>query len=284
MNVAARHHHAHYNEDGVKAISDLAPGEKVAVVKRAGQYIGSQSRRTLARPGARFSATCCFDRRARSIARRIGGAGGRAVAMKPDVTRLALAEAERCLEVSLESFGAVHILVNTAGISSGATGTQFVAVVEITREYWDGDDASIEPGVLNCSRAGLPRFSARVDGRMVNSTSDAGRGGGEPPFSTYAVAGGAVVPVSRALGKEGGRYPTNATCVSPGATPPRATAAARGPQGQEAILRAYPGGSGLGRPGQPADVANAVACLCSDVSRFGVGRPLSVGGGHSMVN
>lgn len=254
---------------------------KVALVTGAGQHIGAEICHTLSREGASVVVTDYFVDRAETVAAAIRDAGGKAVALKADVT---LAEdAEKAVAAAISELGGLHILVNNAGISPKGTATQFVTFAQSTRENWDGDIQVVQYGVLNFCKAVLPHFQEQHYGKIINIISDAGRVG-EPRLSTYSMAKGGVVAFSKALAKEVGKDRINVNCVSPGATPPPDREGGRDPERQQAIMRAYPIARGLGRLGIPSDLANAVAYFASDVSEFATGQLLSVSGGYSMVD
>jgi NAD(P)-dependent dehydrogenase (short-subunit alcohol dehydrogenase family) len=90
-----------------------------------------------------------------------------------------------------------------------------------------------------------------------------------------------VVGFSKALAKEMGRFCVTVNCVSPATTETEATAAWLQAQGEQ-ISRQYPLAKGLGRLGQPADIAGAVAFLASQRAEWITGQVLSVNGGYSM--
>ncbi len=256
---------------------DLGLGGKVALVTGAGQHIGAEICRTLAREGAAVCVTDFVIERAARVAAEIVDSGGKAIAIKADVT--SAADADGAVAAAIERLGGLHILVNNAGISPKGTATQFVTFFQSNKEHWDGDIQVIQYGVLNFCKAVLPQFVNQHYGKIVNIISDAGRVG-EPRLSTYSMAKGGVVAFSKALAKEVGRDRINVNCVSPGATP----AEERDPERLAAMMRAYPIGRGLGRLGVPSDLANAVAYFASDVSEFATGQLLSVSGGYSMVD
>jgi len=90
-----------------------------------------------------------------------------------------------------------------------------------------------------------------------------------------------VMGFSKALAKEVGRYCITVNCISPGTTLTEATAAWLQAQGEQ-IMRQYPLAKGLGRLGQPSDIAHAVAFLASQRAEWITGQVLSVNGGYAM--
>jgi NAD(P)-dependent dehydrogenase (short-subunit alcohol dehydrogenase family) len=200
-----------------------------------------------------------------------------------DVTDYAAVEAGVARIVA--EFGSVDILVNNAGIPA-ATATDAVPSTgglfgQSSREQWDRTMGLITYGVLNCSRAVVGGMAERRWGRIVSVISDAGRVG-EPRLVPYSMAKAGVIGFSKALAKEMGRNCITVNCVSPATTVTDATKDWIEAQGEQ-IMRAYPLARGLGRLGQPSDIANAVAFLASERAQWITGQILSVNGGYSMV-
>jgi NAD(P)-dependent dehydrogenase (short-subunit alcohol dehydrogenase family) len=91
-----------------------------------------------------------------------------------------------------------------------------------------------------------------------------------------------VIGFTKALAKEAGRNCITVNCVSPATTVTDATKDWIATQGEQ-IMRSYPLARGLGRLGQPSDIANAVVFLASERAEWITGQVLSVNGGYSMV-
>ena len=263
---------------------DLGISGRVALVTGAGRGIGAEICRTLAADGVRIAVNDLFQERADEAAAAIRGAGGEAIGVAADVTEYASIEAAVArVEANL---GPVDILVNNAGIPAAtsqdavpSTGGFFPAS---DRASWDRTMGLITYGVLNCSRAVIGGMQGRRWGRIVNIISDAGRVG-EPRLVAYSMAKAGVIGFTKALAKEAGRFAVNVNCVSPATTVTDATRDWIEAQG-EAIMRGYPLAKGLGRLGQPSDIANAVAFLASARAEWITGQVLSVNGGYSMAD
>ncbi len=264
---------------------DLGIKDRVALVTGAGRGIGKQICLTLGDESAKVAVNDVFQERADAVAEEIRGAGGQAMGVAADVTDQE-AVAAMVQRISGE-WGSVDILVNNSGLpvitsseDASVAGGQFFS--QSDRGQWDRTMGLITYGALNCSRAVIEGMSERRWGRIISIISDAGRVG-EPRLAAYSLAKAGVVGFSKALAKEVGRYCLTVNCVSPATTETDATAAWIQAQGEQ-IMRQYPLAKGLGRLGQPADIANAVAFLASQRAEWISGQVLSVNGGYSMAD
>jgi NAD(P)-dependent dehydrogenase (short-subunit alcohol dehydrogenase family) len=262
---------------------DLGISGRVALVTGAGRGIGAEIGRTLAAEGVRVAVNDLFQERADESAEEMRRAGAEAIGVAFDVTDFAAVEAG--VRRVLDEFGQVDILVNNAGIPAATANDALPSAGGLfggtDREQWDRTMGLITYGVLNCARAVIGPMTEKRWGRIVSVISDAGRVG-EPRLVAYSMAKAGVVGFTKALAKEAGRNCITVNCVSPATTVTDATKDWIAAQGEQ-IMRAYPLARGLGRLGQPSDIANAVAFLASERAEWITGQVLSVNGGYSMV-
>jgi 2-hydroxycyclohexanecarboxyl-CoA dehydrogenase len=262
---------------------DLGIAGRTALITGAGRGIGAEIARTLAAEGVRLAVNDLFQERADESADAIRKAGGEAIGVAFDVTDLDAVTAG--VAKATEAFGAVDILVNNAGIPAesamDALPSEGGFFGGTSRASWDRTMGLITYGVLNSARAVVPGMIERKFGRIISIISDAGRVG-EPRLVAYSMAKAGVIGFTKALAKESGRHCITVNCVSPATTVTDATKDWIAAQGDQ-IMRAYPMAKGLGRLGQPSDIANAVAFLASARAEWITGQVLSVNGGYSMV-
>jgi 2-hydroxycyclohexanecarboxyl-CoA dehydrogenase len=261
----------------------------VAVVTGAGQGVGREIARVLAAEGVKVVINDYFQDRAEKIAGEICGQGGKALGLQADVTDLNQVKA-MVLEV-VDTFGPIDVLVNNAGVPVTVRSGEMKRTVfaEIDPQNWRKDIDLSYVGCLNLTNAILPSMIKRMQGKIINIISDAGRVG-EAYLSVYAGAKGAVLAFSKSLAKEVGRYAINVNCVSLGAVAHEGLSGSLNPDATpenderlQKMLKFYPIGRGLGRIGRPADVAYAVAFLASPKSCFITGQCLGVDGGFAMI-
>lgn len=259
---------------------------KTALVTGAGQGIGRSIALTLAGEGVDVAINDIAIDRASEVAKEVEALGRRSIAIKCDVSNQA--EVNDMVAKVMKEWGQIDMLVNGAGV---ATDTLFAESDK--NKDWDVAINICLYGVLNCTRAVINHMIERKTGKIVSIISDAGRVG-EPRLTTYSAAKGGIIAFSKALAKEVGRYCINVNCVSPGATLTedaikRQEALAekigeeKAKEREQAIIKAYPIGRGLGRRALPEDIGAAVTFLCSEGAAFITGQTLSVSGGYSMI-
>ncbi len=242
---------------------------KVVLVTGAARGIGRAIATRFVEEGARVAIADIDGEGAAKTAREIGRG---AVGVRIDVTdatqiRTAVAEV-------IESFGAIDVLVNNAGWDKVEP---FVKSEEAT---WDKVLAINLKGPIACSRAVLDAMIERRSGKIVSISSDAGRVGSAGE-AVYSGAKAGVIGFSKTLAREVARYgiTVNVICPGPTNTPLFQEMAGGNVQLAASLERAIP----LGRLGEPADLAGAVAFLASDDAAFVTGQTLSVSGGLTMA-
>jgi 2-hydroxycyclohexanecarboxyl-CoA dehydrogenase len=224
------------------------------------------------------------DEQGEKVVREAEGIGGKAIAVKTDVTDFASVEA--MVKKAIETFGSVDVLVNNAG---------YVSNKLFLKKPVDEYDREIKInylGVIHCTRAVLDHMVERKSGRIVTIASDSGRVG-EPREAVYSGTKGAVIAFGKAIAKEMGRYGLTVNAICPGANIPQGPGTAGKhsmwagditvemipPETKEKILSQYP----LARMGTPDDVAYAALFFASEGANYITGQTLSVSGGFSMA-
>lgn len=239
----------------------------VALVTGGGSGIGRAICERFAREGATVIAVDRNEAGAAETARLVEAAGGRALAVRADVTdRSAVEQAVRAAE---EAFGRVDILVSNAGVSLGTD------LVTIDEETWDANVDIVLKGTYLFARAVLPGMIARRKGVVLTIASVNGQTGlGEEPYSA-AKAG--VINLTQNIAVRYGKDGVRANCIAPGTirTPIWNERLAEHPDTFEKLAAWYP----LGRVGEAEDVANAALFLASDEAAWITGVTLNVDGG-----
>lgn len=241
---------------------------QVALVTGASRGIGAAIARELAGRGVRVIGTATSEDGAQRITQTLAGFEGcRGVCL--DVNDAPAAEA--LVDALVKEHGALHILVNNAGI------TRDMLAMRLKDEDWDAVlDTNLKAVFRLCRAAIRPMMKQRY-GRIVNITSVVGATG-NPGQANYAAAKAGVAGMTRALARELGSRRITVNCVAPGFIETDMTASLP-PEQQQALLAQIP----LGHLGKPADVAHAVTFLTSPQAGYITGQELHVNGGMFMA-
>jgi 3-oxoacyl-[acyl-carrier protein] reductase len=195
--------------------------------------------------------------------------GRRSFALKCDVTdREQVAAA---VERTVNELGSVDILINNAGTLDHAA--QFH---KQSPELWDRDLRVNLTGAFNCAQAVWPHMKQRGWGRIVNMASVAGTLGGFGQAS-YSTTKSGLLGLTRTLAMEGGRHGITCNAIVPGVIGTEAFNMANPEMNQRIVDRTV-----FKRPGEPQDIANAIAFLCSDLASYVTGIELNVSGGVEL--
>lgn len=202
----------------------------------------------------------------------IEAAGGKAVAVQADVADAAQVEA--MFKRVDEELGPVTGLVNNAGIN-GKTGPVDEMDAEMTMRLF----AVNAVGPFICAGAAVRRMAKKHGGNggvIVNISSAASRHGA-PTYIDYGAAKGAVDTFTIGLAKEQAEQGIRVNCVRPGATMTELSVvwSQENPDWLPWVMDQVP----LKRPGEMAEIANAVIYMLSDKSSYSTGAILDVCGG-----
>src|ERR687888_2299126 len=198
-------------------------------------------------------------------AREIQELGRRSAAIKCDVTDRAQVDAT--VARILEDFGSVDILVNNA-----ATLDHVGQFHDQSPELWERDLRVNLTGAFNCAQAVWPHMKERKWGRIVNMASVAGTLGGFGQAS-YSTTKAGLLGLTRSLALEGARHGITVNAIVPGVIGTEAFGFGSTEMNERMIRR-----TAFRRAGEPRDVANAIAFLCSDLAGYITGTELTVSG------
>ena len=204
-----------------------------------------------------------------STADEIRAMGRRSLALRCDVTDRDQVDATVARIV--DELGSVDILVNNA-----ATLDHVGQFHDQKPELWERDLRVNLTGSFNCAQAVWPHMRERGWGRIVNMASVAGTLGGFGQAS-YSTTKAGVLGLTRTLAMEGGRHGITCNAIVPGVIGTEAFHMANEAMNDRIVARTV-----LKRPGDPQDVANAIAFLCSDLAAYVTGVELNVSGGVEL--
>jgi len=195
--------------------------------------------------------------------------GRRALAVRCDVTERD--EVAAAVARTVDELGAVDILVNNAGTLDHVG--QFH---DQQPGLWERDLRVNLTGAFNCAQAVWPHMRERKWGRIVNMASVAGTLGGFGQAS-YATTKAGILGLTRTLAMEGGRHGITCNAIVPGIIGTEAFHMASSTMNERIAARTV-----FKRPGEPQDVANAIAFLCSELASYVTGIELNVSGGVEL--
>ena len=244
---------------------------KVALITGGGSGIGRATALLFSREDASVAVVDLDEPRAQAVVREIEGEGGRAIAVRCDVSQAA--DCQRAVQETVDAFGGLDILFNNAGIIRRAS------VLEISEDDWDRAMAVNVKSIYLMSKYAIPVMAQTGGGAIVNTGSGWGLVGGRNAVS-YCASKGAVVNMTRAMALDHAAQKIRINCVCPGDTDTgmlRSEAQQLG-AATEAFL-AEAADRPLQRVGKPEDIAQAALYLSSEASSFVTGTTLVVDGG-----
>ena len=248
---------------------------KVAVVTGSSSGVGRATAELLAELGA--AVVVNYNRGAEAADEVVAGIrsrGGQAIAVQADVRQDA--DCRRLIQSAVDEFGALHILVNNAGM------THFIAhddLEAVTDEVWDDIIGANLRGVFNCSRAAAAHMRAAGEGAIVNVSSVAGAGGGGSSIPYAASKAGVNVitkSLARVLGPE-----IRINTIAPGFIEGRWLRGGLGEQTYEAGRKRLSETAPLRGVATPETCADAIVALI-ERNVFVTGQTVTVDGGATL--
>ena len=247
-------------------MSNLPLSGEIALVTGASRGIGAAIADELAARGATVFGTATSDGGAEAIGARLAGKGGHG--RRLDVTDAAAVDA--LIDAIGKESGPVSILVNNAGI------TRDNLLMRMKDEDWQAILDTNLTSVYRTSKAVMRGMMKARKGRIVNIASVIGVTGNAGQ-ANYAAAKAGIIAFSKSLAKEIGSRGITVNVVAPGFIATDMTADL-----PEAAKEAMLGQIALGRLGEPADIARAVAFLAGPGATYITGETLHVNGGMYM--
>ena len=204
----------------------------------------------MAKHGASIAVSDASTEAAQATVDAIRKAGGKAFAVKTDVTKAA--DIGTLIDRAESEFGPLDVMLNIAGIFPR------VALVDMPEEQWDEVIATNVKSVYLASRAAIRRMLPRKRGVVVSTASGTGIRG-QPKGSAYAASKAAIIGFTRAVSLELKDTGVRINCFGPGATD---TPMWRTGKSEEEVKRLVAQGNVY----QPDDFSNVVVFLASDLS------------------
>jgi 3-oxoacyl-[acyl-carrier protein] reductase len=242
--------------------------ERVAIITGASRGIGRAVALALAAEGAKVVVNYASSSdAAQQVVTAITDAGGSAMALQADVSKLEQVDA--LFNETLEKFGRVDVLVNNAGI------TRDTLLLRMKPEDWQAVIDLNLTGVFLCTRAVSKLMLKQRSGRIINIASVSGQMG-NPGQANYSAAKAGVIGFTKTVAKELASRGITVNAVAPGFIATDMTSELK----SDEILKYIP----LGRYGEPEEVAGMVRFLAADsAAAYITGQVFNVDGGMVMA-
>lgn len=241
---------------------------KIALVTGASQGIGEAIAKQLAAQGATVVCAARTLNKLQEVADAITAAGGKADVVAADLSDTASVKA--AIATTVERHGAIHILVNNAGI------TRDKLLIQMKEDDWDAVIDTNLKGAWTAIQAATKPMMKQRWGRIINIASVVGQMGNAGQ-SNYVAAKAGLIGLTKSVARELASRNVTANAVTPGYIETAMTAGL-----SEDVKAEFTKQIPLGRMGTAEDIAASVVFLASDEAGYVTGQVLSVNGGMYM--
>ena len=248
---------------------------KVALVTGGGGGIGRATALAMVREGAKVAVADFNAAGARDTVAQINTAGGQAITLTGDVTRADHVQA--MVDDTLSAYGRLDCAFNNAGIAPYQVDASGKKTAEWAEESFDRMIAVNLKGVWLCMKAEIEIMQIHGGGSIVNTGSIAGLIG-LPTSSAYVAAKHGVLGLTKTAALEYADAKIRVNAVCPGFIQTQMTEDTMRRRGEQ-IMAQIP----ARRMGQPGEIAEMVAWLCSDRASYVTGACYNVDGGWMAV-
>lgn len=244
--------------------------DQVALITGAASGIGKETALLFAAEGASVVAVDVNLDAAEAVVADIAASGGKAIAVKADVSKAA--DCEAMVAAAEKAFGKLTVLFNNAGISHADDDD----AISTTEDVWDLTFAINVKGVFLGCKYGIPALRRAGGGSIINTASFVAILGAATPQLAYTASKGAVLSMSRELAAIHARenIRVNALCPGPLRTELLMKYLNTDEKKQRRLVHIP-----MGRFGEAKEIAKAALYLASDDSSFVTGSEFLVDGG-----
>ena len=255
--------------------------DKIALVTGAGRGMGKSHAIQFAMAGAHVAVDDIDGRTAEATSIAVKELGQQSLAIQADVGDLA--EVDRMVRETVDTFGRIDILVNNAGVSRQAY------IMDITEEDWDQTHRVNAKGVFfSMQRVAREMIAQGQGGRIINIASIAGKGHPDASNAAYAASKAAVIAMTQLAAHQLGQYNINVNAICPGVTRTGMLVESMAVRSRElgVSLEETERQRALNIPirrfNEPEDISDMVLFLAGPGSRNITGQAFNVDGGKTM--
>lgn len=246
--------------------------DKVVIITGGSSGLGAATAVLMASEGAKVVIAARRRDKSEVVLRQIEAAGGEGVFLPTDVTRTD--EVEAMVAQTLSRYGRLDVAVN----NSGVTGPTMTPLADVSEEAWDEVIATNLKAVWMCMKHEIPAMLAAGRGAIVNVSSVYGFEGSDLGHVGYSASKHGVIGLTKTAAIDYGDKGIRVNAVCPGfahseMVDPYVEAA---PALMKATIARH---SAMNRLADSAEIAEAIAWLCSDAASFVNGAQLAVDGG-----
>jgi NAD(P)-dependent dehydrogenase (short-subunit alcohol dehydrogenase family) len=247
---------------------------QVIVITGSAQGIGAACAERCARDGAAVALWDVNEAANAAVGQRITERGGRALALRCDVSRKV--DVDAALAATLAAYGRVDALINNAGIFKAS---DFLAIAEAD---WDAVlNVNLKGAFLVAQAVAREMVRAGTRGAIVNMSS-VNAVLAIPSIASYNVSKGGINQLTRVMALALADHGIRVNAVAPGtiATDLARQAVLGSEEARARIMSRTP----LRRLGEPAEIADVCAFLVSGASSYMTGEIVTVDGGRMALN
>ena len=242
---------------------------KIALVTGSSRGIGRAIALELAKQGANIAVNYAgSEDKAEEVVQEIKALGVEAIKIKANVANED--DVKAMIKEVTKTFGALHILVNNAGI------TRDNLLMRMKVEDFDDVIETNLKGAFLCTKSVTRQMMKQKEGRIINIASIVGVSG-NPGQANYVAAKAGMIGLTKSTAKELASRNILVNAIAPGFITTDMTDILTEEQ-KEAMLATIP----LEKLGEPEDIANVVTFLASDKSKYITGQTIHVDGGMVM--
>jgi 3-oxoacyl-[acyl-carrier protein] reductase len=243
--------------------------DKVAIITGAAKGMGKQTAMDMAREGASVVIADIDSEGIDAAVESITSSGGKAFGRICDVA--VRTEVDGLMRETLDRYGAIHILINNAGVL--ITGT----IEETSDEIIDKTlDINVK-GILYTIRAATPIMKAQRYGRIVNVASITGKNGDNTTVFVYGASKGAVISLTRSVARQLGPFGITCNAIAPHAVMTELMRYWDDAKKAESASRIP-----VQRLGTVQDMSSLMCFLASDAASYINGETVNINGGFYM--